>query len=243
VECPINTAVKVLSVFSKYSFTFIKSTSLLIALSCPKENWCVKVSRFRPFVFLTRSVCRWRCVWSIGEMILTGENRKRRLNPAAVPLCPKRNVTAMTRDYAEASGLRGRWLAARVAIWPLKTQCHSANSLRQSCTSRKQSVTGVQGNIPVCSEIRTKYKNFLNGYDVEILNVKISCSLLKTNNFHITSICKKCTQTSVLHFSAVDHQFQRSTPATCLTQMLMKFFKIQGVPGGMCQTSGECSLS
>jgi hypothetical protein len=34
-----------------------------------------KVPRLRPFVFLVRVTCIWRCVSSTGRKILTGENR------------------------------------------------------------------------------------------------------------------------------------------------------------------------
>jgi hypothetical protein len=41
----------------------------------PKEHFFWKVPRLHPFVLMERATCRRRWVWSIGEMILTGENR------------------------------------------------------------------------------------------------------------------------------------------------------------------------
>jgi hypothetical protein len=46
-----------------------------------------KIPRLRPFVLLVKATCRWRWVWDIGGMILTGENRSTcRSNHSSAPL-------------------------------------------------------------------------------------------------------------------------------------------------------------
>ena len=43
----------------------------------PKKNFAFwKVPRIRPCVILVRATCRWRGVWSVGGMILTGGTLK-----------------------------------------------------------------------------------------------------------------------------------------------------------------------
>jgi len=46
-----------------------------------------KAPRLHPLVLLERATCRWRWVWSIGGMLLTGENCRTGEKPVPVPLC------------------------------------------------------------------------------------------------------------------------------------------------------------
>jgi hypothetical protein len=46
-----------------------------------------KVPRIRAFVLQVRATHRWRWVWSIAEMILTGETEVLCETPVTVPLC------------------------------------------------------------------------------------------------------------------------------------------------------------
>ena len=64
-----------------------------------------KFTRFPQFVLLVRTTCRWRWVWSIRGMILTGENASTQSKP-----CP--SVTLSTTNLTRTgllsnTGLRG----------------------------------------------------------------------------------------------------------------------------------------
>jgi hypothetical protein len=51
-------------------------TFFFLLPNCRRSISFWKVPRLRPFVLLVRATCRWRWVWSIGGMILTGEKQR-----------------------------------------------------------------------------------------------------------------------------------------------------------------------
>ena len=87
-----------------------KSTFLPNTPRFPKKKHCFpKVPRLRPVVLLVRTR-RWRWVWSIDGMILTGKNRSLGESPVPVPLCPLQISHRLLRDRIWASAVKGRRL-------------------------------------------------------------------------------------------------------------------------------------
>jgi hypothetical protein len=77
-----------------------------------------EVSRLRPFVRLVRKTCRWGSVWSLGCMILTGENRStpRKTCPSATLFATNLSWT----DLESNAGLRGE-RPVKTTIWSYGT--------------------------------------------------------------------------------------------------------------------------
>ena len=64
------------------------------------------------FVPLIPATSGWRRAWRIGEVVVTGENRKLRGNPVPVPICLPQTLQGL--DRTEASAVTGRRLSVLV---------------------------------------------------------------------------------------------------------------------------------
>jgi hypothetical protein len=58
-----------------------------------------KVPRLRPIVLLVRAACRWRWVWSVGRVILTGEPQRNRNENGAPELCVKIQFVPRSKHF------------------------------------------------------------------------------------------------------------------------------------------------
>ena len=93
---------------SKYCYVQMSSDSTisenkwkvgLLSMQCSrlaKGRCFLKVPRLHPSVLLVRATCRWRWVWSIGGMILTGRERStsRKTCPSVCPFTTNLKWTA-----------------------------------------------------------------------------------------------------------------------------------------------------
>jgi hypothetical protein len=78
-----------------------------------------KVPRLRPFVLLVTATCRWRWVWSIGGMILTGGTEMLGVQ-LLVSLCLPQISYGLYWDRTRASAVTGRRLTAWNMAWPCR---------------------------------------------------------------------------------------------------------------------------
>jgi hypothetical protein len=63
----------------------------------------LKVPRLCPLVLLVRATCRWRRVWRIGGMVLTGETEVLGEKPVTMTLCPRRIPQGLAWDRSHVS--------------------------------------------------------------------------------------------------------------------------------------------
>jgi hypothetical protein len=125
-----------------------------------------KVPRFRPFILLVRAICRWRCAWSIGGKIMTGENNLLGGKRVLVPLCSPQISHGLTWDRTLASAVRGRRLTAWSIAQPSRVRLAwiiYTDSARTAQYTHYMSVTKVshlklrKTIIAVCYETNTKH--------------------------------------------------------------------------------------
>jgi hypothetical protein len=77
-----------------------------------RKNITLEDSSLRPLVLLTTSILRWRRVWSISGMILTGKNRSTRRKIWSNSTLSAINLTWTSPGSIRASAMRGRGLKA-----------------------------------------------------------------------------------------------------------------------------------
>jgi len=134
-----------------------------------------KVPRLRPFVIPVRAIRRWRWVWSIGGMIVTGGNWSSGRQTCASAILPIINL--------EWTGL-----GSNTGLLDYKTNLRSI--LGSFCPYRAVNTLplGYKSShlimyreiIAVCSQIHTKHINTVYGQNVELLNVKLVVNIVTT---------------------------------------------------------------
>jgi hypothetical protein len=118
-----------------------------VLLEFPNGVAVLKVSRFRPFVFLLRATCIWRQLWSTGGAILRGENRSAREKNLTHCHTPQ-IAHAVTWYRTRASAVRGRRLPVWAMTQPSQHKYHVYSSIYQTRCNVTQFI--LSGNCSTC---------------------------------------------------------------------------------------------